>query len=84
MERLPVVRRLLALRQTHGDDRLEAACTRALRFDDPSYGTIKRILEQGLEDASAPAPVAATLGSRFARSASELLGSLFQGGATWN
>ena len=84
MERLPAARRLLALRQAHGDDRLEAACARALRFDDPSYGTVKRILAQGLEEADVPAPVMVPLGSRFARSAGELLGALFQGGATWN
>ena len=49
LERLPTVGRLLRLRQTHGDERLEAACARALAFDDPRYATIKGILVDGSE-----------------------------------
>lgn len=60
LERLHLAGRLLGLREKYGDERLEAACARALRFDDPNYRTIARILEQGLDGqpmpASAPAP----------------------------
>jgi hypothetical protein len=84
VERLPIARRLLALRDPYGDERLEAACARALRFDDPSYKTVKGILQQGLEAVVEPPP-AATLPARvFVRSATELLGDLFGGRLSWN
>jgi len=37
-----------------GDDRLEAACARAIRYDDRTYMTIKRILTDGLEASETP------------------------------
>jgi transposase len=49
LDPLPKVRRLLALAQTYGADRLEAACARALAHGDPAYLTVKRILKEGLE-----------------------------------
>lgn len=76
--------RLLRLRERFGDARLEAACHRALYYGEPTYATVKRILADHLEDAeqleteSVPAPT-----RTFARSAFELLGHLFGGGA-WN
>jgi hypothetical protein len=39
----------MRLSEKHGTPRLEAACRRALHFDDLGYGTVKRILERGLE-----------------------------------
>jgi len=83
LERLPTVRRLLGLRQAHGDERLEAACARALRFADPNYKTVKRILQKGLEGEVDLPAVAAPAARTFARSAAELLGGLF-GGHSWN
>lgn len=83
VDRLPSVRRLLRLRDRFSDQRLEAACARALRFDDPSYRTVKRILEQNQDALKAePEPIrsAATL---FARSAADLVGHLV-GSVTWN
>lgn len=83
LDRHQRVIRILKLRERVGDARLEAACARALRFDDLTYATLKRILDRGLEQepvAAAPAPPAA---HTFLRSAGELLGHLF-GGATWN
>jgi len=75
--------RILRLRETVGDTRLEAACARALRYDDLTYATIKRILAQGLEaEECAPVPAAAPART-FVRTAAELLGHLF-GGGTWN
>jgi hypothetical protein len=82
-DRLRTAGRLLRLGDRFGHKRLEAACTRALRFDDPAYMTIKRILEQGL-DAEEP-PRRATPSSKpktFARKAGELMGHVM-GGASW-
>ena len=74
--------RILRLRETVGDTRLEAACARARRYDDLTYGTIKRILDQGLDTADcAPSPAPAPART-FVRSATELLGHVF-GGMTW-
>ena len=83
LDRHPRVVRILKLRQTVGDTRLEAACARALRFGDLTYITIKRILDQGLEAEAAPLNPAPAPARTFVRSASELLGHLF-GGAVWS
>ena len=40
---------LLGLRERFGGTRLEAACTRALKFGAPSYRTIKQILKEGFD-----------------------------------
>lgn len=75
--------RILKLRTAVGDARLEAACERALRFDDLSYATLKRMLERGLER-EAPAPaLSAPPAHTFLRNASELLGHLF-GRSAWS
>ena len=81
--RLPTAGRVLRLYEKFGDERLEAACQRAIYFDDPAYKTVKRILTQGLEDQ--PIPVAAVLppATTFVRSAEELVGRL-AGGESWN
>lgn len=84
VDRLPMVRRLLRLRQQFGDERLEAACQRALRFDEVSYKTVKRILHQGLEAETAPAAASEIPPAhRFVRGAQELLGHLWSG-PSWN
>lgn len=75
LDRLPVVGRLLRLRNRFGTQRLEAACGRALVFADPSYKTIKRILVQGLEQAPAPMPVVLPPVTTFARRTEELVGA---------
>jgi transposase len=83
LDRLPTAGRLLRLRRNFGDERLEAACQRALSFGDPAYKTVKRILKEGLENR--PGPIAVTLppATTFARSVEELVGDLV-GGETWN
>ena len=79
-----MVRRLLRLREQAGDERLEAACERALRFDEASYKTVKRILQQGLEaETKQTPPPAVPPAQRFVRGAQELLGHLWSGQA-WN
>jgi len=84
VNRLRTAGRLLRLREQYGDQQLEAACAKALQYDEPVYSTVKRILSGGLQTAQlagepAPTPPART----FARTATELLGHLF-GGAAWN
>jgi hypothetical protein len=74
--RLPTAGRLVRLRTRYGDERLEAACRRALAFDDPSYRTIKHILAQGLEQEEASLAVILPPATTFARSAGELVGEL--------
>jgi transposase len=74
LDRLRSVQAILRLADPHGVDRLEAACRRALAFDELGYRTVKRILEQRLEAEplpdAAPAPVRQTY--LFARSGSEI------------
>jgi transposase len=84
LDRLPTVGRLLRLRTRFGDDRLEAACQRALRFDDPTYQTIKRILTEGLDEVvpDAPSPPRSTARA-FVRGVADLVGSAL-GGVAWN
>jgi hypothetical protein len=84
VDRLHTARRLVGLRERYGDVRLEAACSKALRFAEPAYVTIKRILVSGLEVEPAPAVARPAPPARtFARNAAELLGHLF-GGVAWN
>jgi hypothetical protein len=75
--------RILRLREAVGDARLEAACARALRYDDLAYATIKRILAQGLEATDGERAPTSAPARTFVRTATELLGHLF-GGVTWN
>jgi transposase len=83
LDRLPTVGRLLRLRRRFSDQRLEAACQRALAFDDPSYKTVKRILTQGLEQEVPSTPVTLQPATTFARSPEELVGSLAEV-LSWN
>src|SRR6185503_6461189 len=55
LDRLRTVLGILKLAHKFGPRRLEAACARALHFDDLTYGTLKRILDRGL-DQTAPPP----------------------------
>lgn len=79
LDKLRAAQGVIRLAKTHGNARLEAACQRALEFDDPRYRTIKTILARGLDQA-ASAAVADTLdsdlyarGGRFCRDVSDLL-----------
>jgi transposase len=85
LDRLPVAGSLLNLATRVGASRLEAACARALRFSDPSYATVRRILEQGLEqEACVPEPTAPSASpTTFVRTPEELVGHLYTG-ASWN
>ena len=81
-DRLRTAGRLLRLADRVGPERLEAACARALRFDDPSYMTIKRILEQRLDFEELPVTDPPPQAVTFARPPAELVGHL-AGGVSW-
>jgi hypothetical protein len=82
-DRLRTAGRLLRLGDRFGHKRLEAACGRALRFGDPAYMTIKRILEQGLDAEEAPRrATSSSRPMRFARKAGELVEHVM-GGVSW-
>lgn len=94
VDKLRTASRLLRLGERFGDVRLEAACVRALQFGEPAYITVKRILVEGLErqppgESQTPElsqPVQPVQALAYARTASELLGHLFDiapGGETW-
>jgi transposase len=84
VDRLRTVGRLLRLGERYGDERLEAACQRAVRFGEPTYTTVKRILTEGLEAQPPAAATSKTPPARtFVRTAHEMLGHLF-GGAQWS
>jgi hypothetical protein len=45
---------ILRLEQAYGAARLDAACARAVAFDDPAYRTVKKILAKGLDTQTLP------------------------------
>ena len=49
LDHLRAAQGVIRLERTHGAARLDAACQRALAFDDPRYRTVKTILAKGLE-----------------------------------
>ena len=69
---------ILRLGEKYGAGRLDAACARANAFGDPSYRTVKNILEKGLDQQmTLPLPIA-TAGA-FLRGPQELLCAGHQG-----
>ena len=83
IDRLYTVGRLLRLREQYGDERLEAACQRALAFGDPAYMTVKRILQTGRDQEPAPpAHLPAPPARTFVRSVIDIVGNL--GGISWS
>jgi len=81
-DRLRTAGRLLRLADRFCAQRLEAACGRALQFSDPSYMTIKRILEQELDAEKLPSRDPLSVPTAFVRTATELVGHL-KGVASW-
>ena len=74
MERLRAAQGVIQLVRQYGQQRVEAACARALAHDSPFYRTVKTILSTGADlRADAGAPADATYGaSRFVRDAATL------------
>jgi hypothetical protein len=78
LDNLRAAQGVLRLAQSHGHARVEAACARALAFDDPRFRTIKTILARGLDQQQplAADAVGAELyrrGGRFCRDLAELI-----------
>lgn len=77
MDRIDAVKAVFRLAEKHGAARLNAACARALAFDEIKVHGLKRILKLGLDvvplddPAIAPAPLPAT--SQFARPFTDFL-----------
>jgi len=80
-DRLRMAGRLLRLSECFGPERLELACRRALRFDDPAYMTVKHILQRGLDAQELPSTEPAPPALAFVRTAAELVGHLVGGGS---
>jgi transposase len=74
--RLPTAGRLVRLKNRYGEQRLENACRRALTYGDPSYKTIKNLLNKGLDHEEVLLPIVLRPAATFARSADELVGQL--------
>lgn len=66
------IRGILRMGEKHGASRLNAACSRANAFGDPSFRTIKNILEKGLDREQALATPVVAAGA-FLRGPEELL-----------
>jgi len=49
LDNLRAAQGIIRLGKSYGTSRLEAACHRALYFDNPRYGTVKVILQKGLD-----------------------------------
>jgi transposase len=49
LDRLRAAQGIIRLKERYGPIRLEAACCRALAYDDPRYRTVKTILDNGLD-----------------------------------
>jgi hypothetical protein len=79
LDRLRAAQGIARLGERFGAVRLEAACRRALAFDDPRYRTVKTILERGLDAQAAPETAfdrlaeAYTGAGRFCRDTRKLL-----------
>jgi transposase len=57
LDRLRTALGILTLAHKFSPRRLEAACARAVQYDDVTYGTVKRILDRGLDHTPvSPAP----------------------------
>jgi len=76
LDRLRTVQAILRLAPKYGPRRLDQACQRALFYDETSYRTVKRILEQALDSEPLPSlqPVATAPQQTFvfARPGSEI------------
>lgn len=75
--------RLLGLCEHYGQERLEAACQRALKYADPSYKTIKGILKSTLEQEIQSPLVQLPVAQTFSRPVDELVGGLSEV-QSWN
>ena len=54
LDNLRAAQGIIRLSERYGPQRLEAACDRALAFDNPRYRSVKSILEKGLDQRKQP------------------------------
>lgn len=79
LDRLSAVHGVLGLAKKYGAARLEAACSRALDYENISYHAVKRILEKGLDqiadgaDSTGQLELPMVLSTRFGRDIGRLL-----------
>jgi transposase len=79
LDNLRAAQGVIRLGKTCGPSRLEAACRRALAYDNPRYRTVKTILEKGLDQIDLVEPALDQLhetyrrGGRFSREIGTLL-----------
>jgi hypothetical protein len=79
LDNLRAAQGVIRLKEKYGAARLEAACERALAFDNPRYRSVKTILEKGLDQHSDPNAAFDTLAesytgaARFLRDTRKLL-----------
>lgn len=81
LDNLRAAQGIVRLKDSYGVERLEAACHRALTFDNPRYRTVKTILNKGLDQVPladddtdvAELPDAYTGSGRFMRDTATLL-----------
>lgn len=60
VDKLRAAQSLIGARERYTDARLEAACTRALAFGDPSWLRVKKILQSGVLEQTPPTDLAGT------------------------
>jgi transposase len=79
LDNLRAAQGVIRLKDKYGSARLEAACERALAFDNPRYRSVKTILQKGLDQQPDPAVAFDTLAAsytgaaRFLRDTKKLL-----------
>jgi transposase len=79
LDNLRAAQGIVGLNKKYGPARLEAACKRALAFDNPRYQTVKTILAKGLDQQPSPEAAFDQLGEtytgkgRFCRNINNLL-----------
>lgn len=75
LDNLRAVQGIISLAGKYGDERLEAACARALRYGDPRYRRIRDILQAGLDLELVSSQIQPELKLyEYARSAEEFFG----------
>ena len=77
LDHLRAAQGVIRLAERYGNQRLEAACARALLLDSPRYRTVKTILENGQEQVAelhdAPLPDIYSGNSRFQRNTTDMI-----------
>ncbi len=65
LDNLRAAQGVIRLAERYGEDRLEAACERALAFENPRYRCVKTILERGLDQHCVEPPESVQLAASY-------------------